>query len=166
MNITLTKKEDLRFLHIFFFIYKKERKQNMMKKEKTLQQYQIQEGIHPAVHIEWEELDSLISKLLSVVLSQSINAKTARYDFTCWSLRFPEAPLSDTDLKYLYGFFHMDDPSPIIEPITELSQFFSERIINALLPFELTLSIAKDSGVWFIGSAVGKFLTIQGGTHA
>ncbi len=137
-----------------------------MKKEKTLQQYQIQEEIHPAAHIEWEELDSLISKLLSVVLSQSINIETERYDFTCWSIRFPEATLSDTDLKYLYDFFHMDVPSPIIEPITELSQFFSERIINALLPFELILSIAEDNGVWFIGSASGNFLNIQEGIHA
>lgn len=124
----------------------------MIKTQKMLQQRQIPERIHPAVHIEWYELDSLISKLLSAVLNKPVVAVTKRNAFTCWSLIFPEEPLSDTDLTYLCESFHLDCESTIIEPIAELSQSYSERFMNALFPYEILLSIADDDGVWFIGS--------------
>ena len=118
-----------------------------MKIKKTLQQRQLQERILPAVHIQWYDLDSLTSELLSTVLNKSVTAVTKQNDFTCWSLSFPEETLSDTDLTYLCNSFHLDYKSAIIEPITDLSPSYSERFMKSLFPSDILRSIADDDGV-------------------
>lgn len=124
----------------------------MTKYEKALQLRKIQESTYPANHIEWDKLDTLISILLSAVLKRTVSAKAKRHEFTCWTFTFPESSLTNQDMEHLCEFFHLENKPLAVEPITELSQAISERFVNALLPCESLLSIAEESGVWFIGS--------------
>ena len=129
---------------------------NELKYQETFNSLMLDNEYRPALHIEWSELSSHASKLLTGVLGREIYAEADREEFYYWRLLLGRDPISEDELNILLEAADADigdcesyDPDSF--PATELYQDFSRKLISKILPFTATDSIADEKGVWFLG---------------
>lgn len=109
-----------------------------------------------AVHIEWLDLNHYIARLLTDILGKNIYADTLREEYYYWKISFPE-PITPEELETLLVLTQASDYDRDANknedgfPIGELDESLCNKLMNKLLPFELSSSRADDNGVWFIG---------------
>lgn len=110
-----------------------------------------------ALHLEWEDLSRLGTRLLSGLLGRRIETEATRSDYYFWALSFPNAELADSELETLAKMldgteFDLDVNGASMFPIRAIEQGLCCKLFNKILPFTADVSLADDEGVWFISS--------------
>lgn len=110
-----------------------------------------------ALHLEWEDLSRLGTRLLSGLLGRRIEIEATRSDYYFWALSFPNAELADSELETLAKMLDgtesdLDVNGASMFPIRAIEQGLCCKLFNKILPFTADVSLADDEGVWFISS--------------
>jgi hypothetical protein len=144
--------------------HKDTNKEMALKMENTIKE-QLKPLMHcevrPALHIEWEELENDITKLLSIILKREIDADIERSDFYYWNIDLSNSPISENELDTIFALVNANDYERAINfdngfPVYEFCCGLSRKLVTLLLPFTASKSFADDEGVWFLGDITEK----------
>jgi hypothetical protein len=132
----------------------------MDKNENKFHEHRIQDSPSCAIHIGWDNLADVLSKLLSDLFGREIAVDSIQEEYYCWKINFADTPLDPKELESLFELAEASDWDREENeyrdgfPISELCQGFCNKIMDKLLPFSLMLSRADEDGVWFIGDSI------------
>ncbi len=120
--------------------------------------YRITQPPQLSIYLAWGDLSGLASRLISSIIGRDVSAEAMREEYYDMHLFLAE-PISSVELETLYEAIQAteDDSAESIyeegEPVQKLEQCVSQKLFGKLLTFDLTLTRADDSGVWFIGNS-------------
>jgi hypothetical protein len=111
-----------------------------------------------AIHIGWDDLSDIYSKLLSGILGRNIYAEAEREEYYYWLVATRDTPITQDELESIFSLADADDLDRDqndfeIYPIMELCQGLCGKLMNKLLPYGIVYARADEDGVWFIGDS-------------
>ena len=127
------------------------------KPERVYDSLKITDTPQQVIHIEWEALSDIFSKMLSGLLGKKIKAQSGREEYYYWIIRLIDTPLIKEELETLFDLAGADEwdreQNDCGEfPILELCQGLCGKLMGKLLPFVPRSTMADSEGVWFISS--------------
>jgi len=112
-----------------------------------------------AIHLEWGDLSNMAHRIFFRLLGRVVSFENDRCDYYDWGFTLIDDELSQAELETLFmaieaDVYDRESNDFDGNPIRELSQSLSCKLISLLLPFQTEESHADDYGVWFISKFV------------
>ena len=130
--------------------------------QKSKNSFYMKDKFRPAIHIYHEDIDDYASELLTGIIGRDIYAEGKRSEFYDWNIIICNDPITENELELLCRTIGVTDDERTMQlcdvededSITELRQSICHKLFSIIIPFEVSISLADDEGIWLLGTMI------------